>query len=202
MARAEGRGASKSGEFLQLVILTLLMTGGGLALMSAFLKFYLVPAREAKLTHQITDSNALVALLDPKRNTKPSREIWDLRARFREASKNRASKSLRQMVQEQLGILQFTNFPPTTSPRNPREGGTVEQMQSIDLKDASLQDIFQFAARVKEENPSVHVGMINLSRRSRSMAPGGTGGIEDSWTASIQFYTYSIRPRSAGAKRM
>lgn len=127
MAKATAHGGKVGGEILHIVILTSFMTGGLLAILSAVFYLFVIPAREAQLADQVADYNKLLKLLDPKKASKESKEIWELRARHRQA-KTASTATLREMVQEQLGDLGFQRFPPTATPAGGRGVGTVENI--------------------------------------------------------------------------
>jgi hypothetical protein len=183
MAKQKARDGG--GETIQIVILTLFMTGGGFALISLVLALFLVPARADEVDQQIQDAKALGELL-AKNNQKSL--MWDLRKRAKEAEKAEGSANLRSRVENQLGPLQgsVTVFPAKTEKKI---GNTREESQKIDFKDVKLQQVFDFVARVKQENPSVQVGQLRISRPPNTRA--GSGGDEDKWTVSATFYLYS-----------
>jgi hypothetical protein len=186
MSTAAGAGGKQSGEVIKFVILILFMTSGGLALMSAVFYMFLIPSRNEKLMAQTRDSNALVDLVEKKNNAKT--RLWDLRRSYNEAAKNPNTKTIRQIVEENLGGLQWSSFP-ATLPHS--KGNTTESTQTIDLKDAPLQDILRFAAQIKQENPSVQLGHINLSRKAGRGSSSSAGADDDKWTAKLDFYTYT-----------
>jgi len=197
MAVSQGEGGSKGGEWFQLVILTLVFTGGGLALISGLFYFYLLPSREEQLRRQISDANALSKLLTRS-------DMKDLRARYIDASKSQASKTLKQMVQDELGGLEYSRLPATKISEKASVGkrgrGIEEQQQTIDLREAGLVQLLQFAARVKKNNPMVYVGEISLNRRNRSRR-GAAKEDEDKWSGQMSFYTYGMKsPAESGKK--
>jgi hypothetical protein len=193
-----GGGKGGGGETLQIVILTLFMMGGCFALISGFLWVYLVPARADEVSSQVTDFKKLYDLLDKNQNAKTG--LWDLRHRVKEAEKAHSSLTLREMVEAEQGTLQWSSFPKTIS--RPI-GNTLEQNQSIDLKDAPLNEILSFVARVKQANPSVQVGSLRVTRTTRAgptsalSQPSG-GGDDDRWSATVNFYLYTTG--AGGAK--
>ena len=89
----------------------------------------------------------------------------------------------------QAALTQF----PTTSVK--KIGKTEEQSQKAEFKDAKLQHIFEFIARVKQENPSVQVGQLRVSRPNR---PSAQGGDEDKWALSVTFFLYSTASGAPG----
>ena len=206
MAKAQTGGGKLKDEALQIGILTTFMLGGFLALSCAFLYVYFIPSKESSLNAQVNDWNSMAALLDPQRKTKDSKEIWELRERFNEATKNPVTESLHSIVQKNLGDLQFNSFPRMTSRQpNPRSP-TVEHKQDIDLREAPLKEFLLFIARVQQENPGLQVGHTRLSRKvTRSgIAPPSIGGSsspeDDKWTAQIDFYAFGTKESPPGAK--
>jgi hypothetical protein len=189
MANAANRGGKLGGEILQIVILTSFMTGGILALFSAFFWLYLIPSRQAALDEQVQDYNKLLDLLEPnpKKRKKEAQEIYAYRSQVREAKKGPATKNLRQLVEAELGGLPITTFPNTQDKAH--GPSTKEYLQTISIKEGSLADIISFAARVKQANPSVSIGRLNLTNRSRA-GTAGAGGDTDRWAADIDFFTY------------
>ena len=186
------------GETIQIVILTLFMTGAGFALISLVLALFLVPARADELDQQIKDAKALSDLL-AKNNQKSL--MWDLRKRAREAEKTEGSATLRSRIESQFGPLQgsVTRHHPTTERKI---GNTKEETSKVDMKDAKLQLVFDFIARVKAENPSVQVGQLLISRGSAG-SRSAAGPDEDKWTVNVTFYLYSTTssgPRGPSAK--
>src|SRR5262245_54854932 len=182
-------------ETLQIVILTLFMTGGGFAMISLVLALFLVPARANELDQQIRDATALGELL-AKNNQKSL--LWDLRKRVPEAEKAEGSATLRSRIESQLGPLQtqgsVTRHHPTTERKI---GNTKEETSKVDLKDAKLQQVFDFVARVKLENPSVQVGQLRVSRGAAGTRSAAAAD-EDKWSVNVTFHLYSTT--SPGAR--
>jgi len=198
MAKSSAQGGKGSGETIQIVILTLFMTGGGFALISLVLSLFLIPARADDLERQMQDEKSLSELLARKNNAK--NRMWDLRSRARDAEKAVGSTSLRERVESQLGPLQsnVTNFPKVNE--HLIGGKTMEHSQGIDLKDARLQDVFDFVARVKQNNPSVHVGSVKVTRSTRGSGSGAAGGgaDDDKWQVNLVFYLYTTSSGPGG----
>src|SRR5262245_23125605 len=187
MAKTKARDGG--GETLQIVILTLFMTGGGFALISLVLALFLVPARANEVDKQIKDATSLAELLAQKNN--PKTQMWDLRKKAKEAEKAEGSQSLRSRVEAQFGPLVYSSFPATVQKKY---GNTIEMTQKVDFKEAKLQQVFDFVARVKQENPSVQVGQLRVSRPANR--PGQSGD-EDKWTTSVTFHLYSTTSSAA-----
>jgi hypothetical protein len=197
MAKAATQGTGMKGEFLHIIILTSFMTGAFLAVISAVIYLWVIPGREAAVNEQVTDYNQLHGLLDPRRPTPASKEMYTSRARFRDANKSLESKTLREMVQDQLGNLTYTRFPQMVT-KAQAKSSTAEHTQAIELKEAPIGDILAFAARVRQANQSVQVAHINLQRRNKpagmtaggaGASPLGGGAEDDRWGASLEFYT-------------
>jgi hypothetical protein len=207
MAKAASQGTGMKGEFLHIIILTSFMTAVFLALISAVIYLWIIPGREASVNEQVTDYNQLHGLLDPRRSTPASKDMYTARDRFREATKNQESKTLKEMVQDQLGSLVFTRFP-ATAPKAQAKSSTIEYTQAIELKEAPLSDILAFAGRVRQANVAVQVAHVNLQRRNKpavigaaaAASPSGTAE-DDRWAASLDFYTsVTTTGRPAAAK--
>jgi len=201
MAKGKAPGGKGSGEPFQILIMTLFMTGGGFALVSAAFYFFIIPGRMSELRDQIEDHNKVVELLDSRNN--PRTLMWDLRKRVRDAEKTQGTMGLRERVEKELFGLQWSQFPKTNAVQR---GNTIEHVQTIDIKEAAIQELFDFIARVKQENPSVQVGTIKLTRSTRSSRPSsplstpGTPALaaEDRWSAPLTFYLYTTP--GAGAR--
>src|SRR5262245_26470916 len=196
MARLGGGG--KGNETLQIIILIPCMMAGCFALIAGVLWFWLVPAKAAELEAQRQDHQKLMDQLDKKNDAKTG--MWTIRRRYREAEKTKgSSRDLRAMVEAERGSLQWSQFPQTT---RRKIGNTEEQTQTIDLKEAPLQEVFNFVARVKQVIPSVQVGGIKLTRSGRpgggpaSAAASAPPGEDDRWTANLQFHLYATGPGS------
>jgi len=204
------RGGKGSGELLHIVILTAFMTGGFLALISGVFHFFVIPDREKKLAAQVKDHNDLAALLDPRKTTKAGKEIYELRDRYRAATKNQSTKTIREMVTEQLGGLTYSRLPPTTFKGVQQKSATKESIQQIELKEAPISEILSFIGRVKQANPGIQVGHVGLTRRLRGgpAAPAGAAapaGLtapadDDKWNASIDFYAYITEAKGGAAR--
>ena len=116
--------------------------------------------------------------------------------------------TLRRMVEGQFASLQekYSSFPKTASRRmgtagQNNTGGTFEQSQQVVFRESSCGDFFDFIARVKQANPSVHIGAFKLTRSTRPSGPVGTAappGEEDRWTCDVTFLRY-VSPSAIGA---
>ena len=181
------------GETLQIVILTLFMTGGGFALISLVLALFLVPARADELDQQIKDAESLGKLL-AKDN--PKALMWDLRKRAREAEKAQGSASLRSRIESQFGSLVPTQHQATAERKI---GNTKEETSKVDFKEVKLQEAFNFIARVKAENPSIQVGQLVISRGAAGTRSAAAPD-EDKWSVNVTFQIYSTTsPGARGA---
>jgi hypothetical protein len=204
MAKAKSGGGDWKGEVLQISILTSYMLGAFLFLICAILWLFIVPSRESRLVSQVGDWKSLAGLLDPQRRSKDSKEMWELRERFLDATKNPVTESLHAIVQKNLGDLQFNSFPRTTDRKNPK-GGTVEFKQDIDLREAPLKEAIGLVARIQQENQGIQVGHIRLTRKvmRSAIAPAGAAAPaaeDDRWTSQMDFYAFGTVAPVTGAK--
>ncbi len=188
---ASARKVQGRSEKLEIAILTLFMTAGGCALVSAVF-YFMVGAQARDLTRQENDANQLAALLDPKKDSDTRMHM--LRRQVREAQKASDDLSLRDRVERELAGLKVTNFPKTTT--RPLGGSaTIENAQTINVE-GKMEEILGFVARVKSQNPSVQVNSFRLNRIAAGRGASG-GGDEDRWTSDVVFHLFT----SAGGAR-
>ena len=198
---AKAAGNDRTNEALQLVIMILLFTSAGLALFSGFFYFFYIPSRNEELQAQTQDANKLFDLLDPRRIKQEAREIYNLRDRYIDSVKNPITKNIHQIVQDTLGSLKYKNIPRETETKGVK-GGPTEVKQSIDLEEAPLKEILLYITRVQQENPSIFLGHITLtrSRRGGAAAAAATGAAEDDrWQAKLDFHLFQSGGPGAGA---
>lgn len=194
----------RAGEGVQFALMVLVMLGGGLSAFALILKLFLLPGRAAELSDQVKDYQSLQKFLDPSL----SKQHYGLRDRVREAAKSQDDSGLRGAVESQLGPLsdKYNSFPSTvitslsSSAAKKSGGGTFQHAQSITFKDAALQDLMDFVARVKQANPSVQVSEFTVNRVQRAGSASADPAADDRWSSTVtfnQFVTPSARPAKA-----
>lgn len=175
--RAERGGSSSSGELIQIVILTLFITSGFLGVASLIFGL-MIPNRQNGAEAQARDLDNLIKMLkDP--------QVRKVRDSFEQFRREIGGKSIRDVIRLSLGGLKnnVEHFPITNIKRT---GNTVAYTQKLKIKDAKLQPVFDFLARVRQKHRGVHAGDINLTRgRGRSAA-----NASDLWNVDLTFYLF------------
>ena len=175
--RAEGGGSSSSGELIQIVILTLFITSGFLGVASLIFGL-MIPSRRSDADAQARDLNNLIKTFrDP--------QVLNVRDSFEQFRREIGGLGIRDVIRVSLGGLKnnvehfpITNIKPI--------GNTVAYTQKLKIKDAKLQPVFDFLARVRQKHRGVHAGDINLTRgRGR-----GAAKASDLWNVDLTFYLY------------
>ena len=110
-----GKNSDSPSELLQIVILTLAMTGGGFCLLYVGLKFWMIPEVVRKVDIERRDYEKLVELLE-------SADMVDLRANHKE-QEDTNQESLAQIIDEerQLKRLSFSS----RTPGRPKTSGQI-----------------------------------------------------------------------------
>ena len=142
----------KSGsELSQVVIMTLFITSGFLAV-SCLVFSMVIPSRQAAAEDQRTDLMNLVKMF---RDDKPD-GLKSTRDRLKQFERQGdRDKNLRQVVEDKskgLPGLVWSSFPATNSKSIPK-AKTTRHQQSIDFKDAGMQDSLYLIARVRKTRP-------------------------------------------------
>ena len=174
MARAGNESASN--ELIQIVLLTLAMTGGGLLVLFLVLHFWMVPRKRDEADGAKRAYAQLSTLL-----TSDELRTLKAQAKAREAAgeENRAQQDIIELNLEPNGLSQ-TRIP---APRDlPQEKA---QLQSVTLNPAPLSSIFQFIVAVKRAKRSIEVDKISFSQ------PGsGRNRQSGTYSATIDFIDY------------
>ena len=170
----------KSGsELSQVVIMTLFITSGFLAV-SCLVFSMLIPSRQAAAEDQRTDLMNLVKMF---RDDKPD-GLKSKRDRLKQFERQGdRDKNLRQVVEDNskgLPGLVWSSFPATNSKSIPK-AQTTRHQQSIDFKDAGMQDSLYLIARVRKTRPGVRA-----SKMSFRPARGDSG----KWGIKLVFELY------------
>ena len=176
MARKAGK---ESNEKLQIAILTLAMTGGGFALLTMVLAFYLNPAAGEVTAAAQKEYKELVKLLE-------SPDMKNLRAQAKLSEGQEGKRDLRQVISEAMSSrqLQQGNFPAAKITEG--KGGMQKVEQSIDLKSAKLLQIFQFLGDVLDAKKTIRAESLTLTRERRSQQDSEG----DSWGSTLRFVDY------------
>lgn len=164
----------KPGELLQIVILTLGMTGGGFLLLYLVMVLFMIPsattaaenaeARNAELTKELLKQD----IKELRRDSKIQEEAGE-------------QKGLEEIIPDMLGRwgVERDRLVPAS-----REGQTG---WNVTTKPAPLRSLLSFAVAVREAKKTVQVESLKVSRGRRR---GGAGGPEDAWVADIVFLDY------------
>jgi len=173
---ARGNSESSS-ELIQIVILTLSMTGAGFLLLYLGLKFYMVPKIEKNVRTANTNYENLAKFLEGE-------EMQALREKAEEQKKSEKQSTLAQIVEDNRKgqNLQFASQ--NTDSKDKKT--VIEEIQKLKLKEAPMRRIMEFVARVGASKPSVRVENLQMQRKrtSRNAEP------EDLWTASVTFVEF------------
>lgn len=170
----------KSGELLQIIILTLFITSGFLAV-ACLVFLFLIPGQEQKAKSAQEDLKDLVVSLRSK-STETQRDRY---LQFKKEADSQ--KSLRDILLTQKAPLDFNSF---SSQTPKREKGTVTYTQPVGIREAPLQDLVNFVARVRTAQESVKTSRIVLNRKSRGRRSGSLvaePGTTPLWNADLTF---------------
>lgn len=164
-------------ELMQIVLLTLCMTGGGLMLFFLVMNFYLLPSRASEAETAAKQYEALSKFL-------LSSEMQDLRAQARDQAEARQQKqSLTEIIDErrQAFGVEFS------SNRTRSAGTTKAEIRLVDLKPTDLARILQFVVAVADARNTIAVEKLTLTPSRGSTL----GGDDKSWTANITFVDFA-----------
>lgn len=174
MPRTTSKDAS---EKLQITILTFAMTGGGFALLTLLLIFWLNPSAEQKaLGLEAAYKNLKELLL--------KQEMRDLRANAKMSEGQENNRPIGEIVLETLQKyqLEYPTFPQART--KVAKSGLEEVTQRIDVKPARMANILQFVATVKDARKTIQVETFSINRDTKAK------GDDDSWTATVDFVDY------------
>ena len=177
---ARGKNSDSPGELLQIVILTLAMTGGGFCLLYVGLRFWMIPEVVRKVDIERRDYEKLVELLE-------SSDMVDLRANHKEQEDSN-QESLAQIIDEERQLKRLS-FSSRTPGRPKTSGQIVEESQTLKLEAAPMRDIVEFIARVRHAKKTVRIESFNLKRASRSRSATA----EDAWIATVQIVEFKSK---------
>lgn len=171
------KDAKSSGEKLQIAILTLGMTAGGFALLTAILVLHMNPSAAERVENLgKTRASLLKELNDP--------ELRELRAQAKlnegQANNNR---SLRDIIFEKkdLRALDLGTLP---AAKITEEGQIQKIEQTVNLKPARLVQILQFLGDLKDAKKTIQIESVTIARDRRSQ------GDEDAWTCTLRVVDY------------
>ncbi|HVR75568.1 MAG TPA: hypothetical protein VMT52_14630 [Planctomycetota bacterium] len=175
------RTASKdSSEKLQITILTFAMTGGGFALLTLLLIFWLNPSAEQNAQALELEYRNLTQLL-------LKQEMRDLRANAKMSEGQENNRPIGEIVLEALQKYQldYPTFPQALT--KVARSGLEEVTQKINVKPARMANILQFVAAVKDARKTIQVESFSINRDTKAK------GDEDSWIATVDFVDYVTR---------
>jgi hypothetical protein len=168
----------QEGERIQIAILTLGMTGGGFALLTVVLSFFMNPAATERIDGLKTQSAGLVKLLQ-------SDETKRLRAQAKLNKEQENSKGLREIIYDasvKRGLEQG-NVPPTKT--TDMKGGLRKFEQTVSFRPAKLMNLFFLVADVKDAKKTIQVESVTVTRDRRAK-----DGDDDAWNSTMRFADY------------
>lgn len=174
---AKNKTGDSSSELLQIIILTLAMTGGGFCLLYMGLSFWLLPKVERNVQSESRSYKALAELLQ-------SPEMVELRANARDQEESAEAKTLGVIIDEQLRGQSLA-----TKSRNPTEkdtGRIIEKKLLLQLEAAPMQQIIDFVTLVRHSKKSVRIESFDLSRKSARRGSDAT----DEWSAKVDIVEF------------
>ena len=171
--------AKKSGDTIQIMILTLFMCTGFFLIVTIVLSF-MIPGREAEVNAQIDDLESLRTAFNPKG------ELTRLRAQvnfLKEQAAEEGRRDLRGIVD---GVLKSIGLEPKTFPQTdfrPVKGGskTTEHTQTVDFDRVEVQQLLNFVARVKSERNTIRLHSMTMIRKR------GPAAEEAVWGSKVVF---------------
>ncbi len=172
------KSANGSSELLQILILTLFITGGFLAV-ACLVFMFLIPGQKQKADAAQNDLKNLIVSLRSKETIEQRKKYLA----FKEDADSQ--RSLREILLGQKGPLDFSTF---NSQKPRQEKGTITYTQPVAIREAPLQNLVDFIARVRTAENSVSTAKIVLNRKSRRSTsfiaePGET----PLWNADLTF---------------
>ena len=170
------KDAKSTGEKLQIAILTLGMTAGGFALLTAILVLHMNPSAAERVENLgKTRDNLLKALNDP--------ELRELRAQAKLNEGQANNRSLRDIIFEKkdLRALDLGTLP---AAKITEEGQIQKVEQTVNLKPARLVQILQFLGDLKDAKKTIQIESVTIARDRRSQEN------EDSWTCTLRVVDY------------
>lgn len=174
MARAGNESASN--ELLQIVLLTLAMTGGGLLVLFLVLHFWMVPRKrdEAEMAKRAYAQLGTLLTSDELRTLKAQAQ-----AREAAGEENRAQQDIIELAIAPHGLKQSRLGLPRDLPQE------KAQLQSVTLDPAPLSNILRFLVAVKQAKRSIEIDKISFSQ------PGsGRNRESGTYSATIDFIDY------------
>ena len=166
-------GKNASSELMQIVFLTLAMTGGTLMLLFLMLHFFLLPGKHAEVVRAQDDYTKLAILLR-----------WGKMKDLRLEEKNRLTageqdKDLNEIITDRAtvnGVLFESQG------RAKVDARTGIESRNVKLQPAGMQAIFRFIVEVREAKKTVRVETFNLQP---------TRGATEMFKADITFIDYA-----------
>ena len=177
---------SRSGEWMQILVLAGFFTAAGFALVAGVLNYFLTPGVAEQAAIEAKNYQRMTELLN-------SKEMKALRYAAKNSSGAEGSKDVQQIIQESVTAyaISYSSFPRMVE----KDIGptTVEAMQKIVLNPAPLSSILSFVVRVVESNKSIRVNTFNIRPESRSRGARATEGTKPNWIATIEFVEYRAK---------
>ena len=174
---AKDKTGDSSSELLQIIILTLSMTGGGFCLLYLGLNFWLLPNVQGDVQSESRTYAALTELLQ-------SSEMIELRANAKDQEESAESKTLEMIIDEELEGKRLSTQ--SRSPSQKDTGRIIEKKLSLKLQAAPMRDIVEFVARVRHSKKSVRIESFDISRKSASRGNESA----DLWTATVDIVEF------------
>ncbi len=171
MAKARDKNP---GEFQQIALLTLAMTGGGLMVLYLVLWFFMVPSVRADVETAAQDYSKLAKLLS-------SDEMQQMRA---EAAAQKESGVEERSLQFIIGEALESNAIESERIGQPKDKQGFQEVV-VNLKPGSMRQILRFVVTVDDTKKTIKPHSIDLNRgRARE-------GEEAKYSAKVTFRDYS-----------
>ena len=173
MAREKSTKGDKPGELVQIVILTLGMTGGGFLLLYLAMVLFMIPSATTAAADAERRNGDLTKLL-------LKQDIKELRRESKIQAEAGEQKGLEEIIPDMLkrwGVDRDRLVPAT------REG---QKGWNVTTRPAPMRSLLSFVVAVREAKKTVQVESLKVTRGRRR----GAGEAEDSWVADVVFLDY------------
>lgn len=172
------RVTAKPSETLQIVILTLFMTGAFFGLFTLVLVLFLLPSTEKNVADQVRDLETLL------KRFRKNDEVWRLRNDFEKLRKS-GMEDLNSTVRKQFQAYQPDRYPRMSEKLLSRAGKTIEYTQTVTYSAIPVQEAINLIARVKTANENIYLSSLKLRPTSASRR-----NTEDDYAADMVFHLY------------
>ena len=170
--------AGKNGEWIQILILTLAMTGGGFLLLFLVLSLFILPGKQADVDAEMRRYDKLASLLEGP-------EIAQLRAEHELQESKGDTRQLPLILSEELQALGLESGNRVRTGRKV-VGSLIRDSQKIVLKTASMDRILRYVVRVTGAKKTIRLERMRLNRK-RSRNSDDTA---NEWDATLDFVDF------------